>query len=233
MVLQQYVDGQDTGGPSLAQLNAELARSKESSPAAPLTESSALTRNVEAARRIAEQNKAFPVGTVLLARGGELFEDSKSERRSLLPRDGHVLDMQSYPALRPLPLPTPEPPAPTLPARTPESAAGEDISTLNIRDIALEGASEPAKDASAAVPPATGATGSEDVAAAPDFVSAYQRHRARPPSRYVHLVVLQHGFLGQAYDMHLIENAIRLDFPGMVEVSAVCFHPCTLQLISL
>lgn len=37
-----------------------------------------------------------------------------------------------------------------------------------------------------------------------------------PPS---HVVVLQHGFLGQSYDMQLIENAIRLEFPGRVEVS--------------
>ena len=37
-----------------------------------------------------------------------------------------------------------------------------------------------------------------------------------PPN---HVVVLQHGFLGQSYDMQLIENAIRLEFPGTVEVS--------------
>ena len=41
-----------------------------------------------------------------------------------------------------------------------------------------------------------------------------------PPS---HVVVLQHGFLGQSYDMQLIENAIRLEFPGRVEVNFLMF----------
>lgn len=34
----------------------------------------------------------------------------------------------------------------------------------------------------------------------------------------VHLVVLQHGFLGLSYDMQMIENALRLELPGKVEV---------------
>lgn len=218
MVLQQYVDGQDTGAPSLAQLNAELALGKEG--AGPSVEaSSVLARSVKAARRLAEQNKAFPVGTVLLARGGELLaEADKSERGTLLPRDGQVLDLLSYPALRPIPSIAQESSA------SAESAPREDIDGLSIRDIELEGTSAIAADGEASAPkasePDTARVSSIPI---PDFVSAYQRHRARAPSRYVHLVVLQHGFLGQAYDMHLIENAIRLDFPGTVEVSTK--HP--------
>jgi hypothetical protein len=215
MVLQQYVDGQDTGAPSLAQLNAELALGKEG--AGPSVEaSSVLARSVKAARRLAEQSKSFPVGTVLLARGGELLaEADKSERGTLLPRDGQVLDLLSYPALRPIPSIAQESSA------SAESAPREDMDGLNIRDIELEGTSAIAADGPAGAPKASEPeTARGSSLPTPDFVSAYQRHRARAPSRYVHLVVLQHGFLGQAYDMHLIENAIRLDFPGTVEVSA-------------
>jgi hypothetical protein len=219
MVLQQYVDGQDTGAPSLAQLNAELAmgkagadRSKDVTPS-----TSVLARSVKAARRLAEQNKAFPVGTVLLARGGEVLGEVESEGVALVPRDGQVLDPLSYPALKHISISTQDSSDPAVPAAvssaSAEPAVEEGIGNLNIGDVKLGGAlsSSPA-DALELVPEAT--------VPSPDFVSAYQRHWARAPSRYVHLVVLQHGFLGQAYDMHLIENAMRLDFPGTVEVSS-------------
>ena len=85
MVLQQYVDGQDTAGPSLAQLNAKLESGKEE-PAGDAA-ATLLGRSVGAARSLAEKSKAFPVGTLLLARGGELLEDLRHcEHHCLLPR---------------------------------------------------------------------------------------------------------------------------------------------------
>ena len=63
-----------------------------------------------------------------------------------------------------------------------------------------------------------------------DFVSAYKQlhpvsttattnSSSSSGSGHVHLIVLQHGFLGHSGDMQLIENALRLEFPGVIEVS--------------
>ena len=65
-----------------------------------------------------------------------------------------------------------------------------------------------------------------------DFVSAYKQLNpvsttatttttttSSNSSGHVHLIVLQHGFLGHSGDMQLIENALRLEFPGVIEVS--------------
>lgn len=49
----------------------------------------------------------------------------------------------------------------------------------------------------------------------------------------VHLVVLQHGFLGLSYDMQLIENALRLEMTGSVEVTLTVFKPlCVVNSLS-
>jgi hypothetical protein len=62
-----------------------------------------------------------------------------------------------------------------------------------------------------------------------DFVAAYKTLNATRPSSNVHLVVLQHGFLGFGYDMQLIDNALRLELGFAVEVS---MSPATLLSVA-
>jgi hypothetical protein len=42
--------------------------------------------------------------------------------------------------------------------------------------------------------------------------------RTGSSNHHLHLIVLQHGFLGGSYDMQLIDNSIRLELPGYISV---------------
>ena len=56
-----------------------------------------------------------------------------------------------------------------------------------------------------------------------DWSEAFKGPSEAVATNTVHLVVLQHGFLGLSYDMQLIENSLRLEMAGSVEVMYIAY----------
>jgi hypothetical protein len=207
MVVQQYIAEESAAASAkhnLAALNAQLAAHKNgaSTASAAVDTSavdSALAKAIAAVRALPGAAENVPAGTVLLTRGGEFLGEGSAGSEVGAVNDGQQVNVWAYPALAPL-----------LPARkaqvdgeaTARSENGDTAPTTSSK----EDPSVSSKDNS---------TGLIEH----DFVSDLRQIQTRPARRHVHLIVLQHGFLGMGYDMQLIENSLRLDLSHRVEVS--------------
>lgn len=265
MVLQQYI-GETNAKPSLAELNARLHHKTETEE----PPSCALTEAVKAVKELKKSpDDTIPPGSVFLARGGLLLEETRKLKANSEVEEGEVVDLSLYPVLRPIldstfssPKASTHDDAPTSPTlspilspngsytgvgsalivpkevgsvvtssdNSPRSDAGseqESPHTFSLARVASTSFSSKSNsgrysaklnwaDFSSTLAPTLPA----EAVASPARVGKLAT--SVPPS---HVVVLQHGFLGQSYDMQLIENAIRLEFPGRIEVSFIS-NPC-------
>lgn len=207
MVLQQYFSHEDASKVDIVRLNAKLAAEKEGQRSAPQQqrlEPSKLRYVLQAVRDALARGATLPPGTLYLSRGGELLEEAVTGGLG----DGQVLDIARYPAL-----------VPALPQILGDGARDVEKPSSDSTVTTLEASSE--RDG------VDGGAGAEKPSSsgnayAHDFVAEHQRLvAAGKAASPVHLVVLQHGFLGQGYDMQMIENALRLELGFAVEVTFI------------
>jgi hypothetical protein len=200
MVLQQYFGADASSKPDISQLNAKLAAEKEGVVTTVGESTSSRLRQVlQQVRDALASGTALPAGTLYLSRGGELL----GEPVGVDIGDGQVLNVSSYPALVPaLQQLVGSTAFPAVARERATSAATAADSSMNSTNSAAPVNSAPTKGS---IPQH-------------DFVAAYKTLTAARPSSNVHLVVLQHGFLGFGCDMQLIDNALRLELGFAVEV---------------
>lgn len=217
MVVQQYIAEESAAASAkhnLAALNAQLAATKNgaSTAASGVMDTSAvdsaLVKAIAAVRALPGAAENVPAGTVLLTRGGEVLGELSAGSVVGAVSDGQQVNVWAYPALAPL-----------LPARKAQ-VDGDTTARSENRDTSPETqtATQTPTTSGNEEPSASG----KDNSAGPvehDFVSDLRQIQTRPVRHHVHLIVLQHGFLGMGYDMQLIENSLRLDLSYRVEVS--------------
>lgn len=209
---------------------------------------SALLLALKAVEEVKSPEGAYPAGTVYLARGGQVLDELTLVDRNLGLLDGEGVDLSGYPQLAPLSvkaktagtsvedtskesettqLDTKNIELDFSDAIAHESTADQagDIDSPAEAGVSAEMRTSDPEPASADGPLAfpvvsqpSAANAHSKLSSQLNWSDAFKIPSEAASTNTVHLVVLQHGFLGLSYDMQLIENSLRLEMAGSVEV---------------